>query len=190
MSGFGNFISQAFQRLAHACSRGSNRRRITGLQSCRKIAYIQLLIVCPGCLNAGAPFLAKQLTGNSEHQIFQTCLTRSQYSPQIVGGSHHRSNLVNLSKDGILGFEQLGISLGTQTKAITQPSSNEVRKNQYRQRPQGIIWYLKCAGWYLCHHLWLFPLGWFVSGAFGYLLSVVRYKTGVRALGKKLNCTN
>jgi hypothetical protein len=60
-----DFISQVFQWLAHACSSLRNRRRISGCHSRWKRTYIQLLIICPSFLYAGAPFLATQLTGRA-----------------------------------------------------------------------------------------------------------------------------
>ena len=72
----------------------------------------------------------------------------------FVSVGHHT---INDCKNIVSGLQLFGFNLGTQSPPIASETGNQNRENKSTNIPQGIVWHLKCAGWYLRNHLWLFP---------------------------------
>jgi hypothetical protein len=82
---------------------------------------------------------------------------------------HVSKDSFNDSQNLISGFQLRALLLGAQAPPITPKTGNERGQNPTGNHPQGILWNLKCAGWYLCNHLWIYPLSWILSFSVCYL---------------------
>lgn len=135
-----------------------------------KRTYAQTIVTLPFCLYIGSA-LGVQLTGYCIHQWSQTFLALSQHRSQVIGYFRVSGGFINIRERRIFCPEQFGMSLRPETPSVSAPTGKENSQEPSGYSPQCVIRYLKCAGWYLGHHLWLFPLGWAISASFGYLLA-------------------
>lgn len=122
----------------------------------KSVVVIQCLLY--SCSDSGAE-LAVKLNRDTP----QIASNLGVWIPAIPVGLHIGKDSLYDSQDIISSFQSRGLFLGAQAPAITTKTRNERGQNPTSNHPQGILWNLKCAGWCLRNHLWLYPVSWLLS---------------------------
>jgi hypothetical protein len=128
---------------------------------------VELIPSCFGenfpCFNQQPALVASQQTFQFDgrfHQLFNAI--RPEPFPIIAIGFNYE--LFNQWQHGGFNLKSFSEDLRTQSPTVAAPTGDQSSENPTGNHPQGIVWNLKCAGWYLGNHLWLYPasLAWLI----------------------------
>src|ERR1700722_11754353 len=177
-SSLSDYISQADQRRTHFLAFFFHFLRIElngrdCYHSGKRGAFVDrnLLVIIP-CLFCFQSFSSPKLAGKPENDRFQLSFGLREKVHQGFWLCKVSNCSVNDCKCGNSCVKLCSFLLGASPQAIADRVGNQPSENPSKQNPKRIIRYLKSMGWYIGHHLWLFPVSWIMSFAFGWRLSV------------------